>query len=90
MHRECADYALEACPYIAFEFTRTRENATGSPAFADAVTIDLNKPSSYLLIGTAGYKPARSNTGAPAFAFKRPTVVQKFQYSEGRLKRIKG
>src|SRR6185295_806737 len=57
MHRECAEYSIKVCPFMALEkFKRTDREFTGDAAMLNEIDFQQARPARFGLGRTRGYK----------------------------------
>jgi hypothetical protein len=80
-HRECAEYAVRACPFLSKP--RARRNEEGLPALEDmsAGNPIAHNPEAALIWITKSYKPIRAHNGV---LFEIGDPVETLWFKEGR------
>jgi hypothetical protein len=65
MHRECAEYALQVCPYLAVPNFKYSESITAPAGFTLNVSddVDSTRPSKFALAITMSYQAMRTRSG---------------------------
>jgi hypothetical protein len=83
-HRECAEYAAQACPFLARPYAHRRE--AGLPADKhDAAGIPLDRnPGVVCLWITRSFAPFKAYKGNAGILFRLGTPVETLWYCEGR------
>jgi len=79
-HRDCAEYAVRACPFLARPNARRNEKATLAPGNVPGISIDHN-PGATLIWITGSYQPMRVPGGV---LFQIGPPIETYWYTEGR------
>lgn len=82
-HRECAEFAARACPFLANP--RMRRNEKDLPEGKEAAGFGLKRnPQAICLWETRDYRPFRAHAGNEGVLFKLGTPTRVDWYSHGR------
>jgi hypothetical protein len=83
-HRECAEFAAKACPFLANP--RMRRNEKDLPKGDEAAGFGLKRnPKAVCLWETKDYRPFRAHVGNEGILFKLGDPVRVDWYANGRL-----
>jgi len=88
MHRECAEFSIEACPHLHFEKSRRRDKDIIQHADPHGAQL-LDKPEVFIIAQADNYRFSKKNPGGiPLIEYKLKKIFAAYTYQDGTLKKV--